>query len=619
MPYIFKNTITFRRSINRTQIKRQAKQSIIFIEVSKGWELKFYSANNTFLGQLFSTIQEPLLNSVEFKNDLRGCADAQIQLVDLPSFPIPTYSKVVIRYNGVNLYSGYLWKPTLQGTSKNELYKFSFFGLRKKYENFKIFLKKYQITSITTSGASVTYNLSSTITETLALNQKISVSKTINESNIGYYDIDSFTTNSVTITNPTGINQGTIAGALRFLPIEWSINSLVSEAFSQLVSTYANNFGINFNPLKIESSIGFTTGGARDHEGTTIQKAIESIEKMCRGFYAMGVDGDGDFFFKKIDNSVIDKFLVGYQINDQEINTNYDNIKNIINVNRKKGKAETGNGWIVAASTFDETSIAKYGRSEKNITIPDFINDNVATIIANNELTNSKEPKFFAKIPNIEFIKELPIGVYSIVTEYNTFTEIIDEMDNIISWVNIDSIGLIAQNVFLVTGSKSFRLTCDIVDNTKSIIRTFPEPLVIFGKKKIKIWIRGSRLGNLLNIELSDGINSYNENINIDVLNNFFLWEWDISTLPISEIQSIKFTVQNIAFDGIEIYIDEISIDVYKAKHFDFPFKQASYKIEAHSQTVDLELGFQADKLSDFLANIQSSISSNELLLKNGD
>lgn len=595
----------------RTRIFRKSFGVLDFVDESldeNDFKISFYTRTGILLGYIFTGIKETILININFTIDLRGCASGYIELSELPIFEIPTYSEVIIQHKGINIYNGYVYKPMKQGSTKNQTFKIEFFGLRKKYETIPISLNYVSINSISMSGSTATYSVSSI--SGVILGSKIAVRNCQSKANDGYFVVTAILSSTlIQATNPNGINQGTIGGSLAYLPLEWSQNVLVSEAFSQICRAYGLQFGIKYDPLLVEESTGLTVGGMRDHDGLTIQKAFELLEKLARGRYALGVNENGYYFFKRIETDVIKKFIVGYDLNNQAVNTNYDNIKNIINVNRSKGKGETGVGWITAASAFDSTSIAKYGSSTKDITIPEYIDDDTAQKIANAELENSKDPKDFAKLEGLKYDGLLEIGNYGVVSPFGDYAIVIDEMDSISGWTPV-SISISASSSILVTGANS--VFCNVLNNSY-ITKTYN--VDTRGKKFIKFWLRSSLAGQFIELEIiSTEPNSYTIDIPVQVINDWFLVEIDISAYPFHGIDSLYFNFTHIG--NALVYIDEISIVKYDALHTNLSYKQAVYDLRAHDRIVNLELGLQQDGLSEYLANIQNQIDTNNLTSK---
>ena len=610
MPFGFKSN---RRRIQRKSFSVTDYENFSFFE--DDFRIAFYTRSGVLLGYLFTGIKETIIINMTFVNDLRGCASGTIELSTLPTFPIPTYCQVLISYQGSNIYNGYAWKPTTQETTKNESYKIQFFGLRKKYETTPINLEYYPIQSITVSSPNVTYNFSGVDLTGLLVGQKIAARNCQDGVNNGYYSIASIGVNSVTVNNAAGIAQATILGSAAFLPWEWSTNVLVSEAFSQICQAYGGGLGIEFSPLLVEESTGLTVGGMRDHEGMTIQKALELLEKLARGRYAMGVNADGFYFFKAIESEPIKKFILGYDVNKQAVNTNYDNIKNVINVNRAKGKGETGGGWITAASSFDNTSVAKWGSSTKNITVPEFVDDSTAQTIADSELEYLKDPKQYAKVENLKFDGLLEIGNYGVVSPFGDYTTVIDEMDSISGWITIDSSAFTESNI-LISGARSIRYAVDAIGigSTGSAYKSYT--IDTRNKKALKFWVQTNKSVNIQVL-----LNGYLALVDVDILNDWTLVEIDISNYadyPFIKLTQIYFTFTTTGAGAFNhnIYIDEITLVSYDAIHTDLPYKQATYDLKAHERTVTLELGLQQDSLSEYLANLQNTIETNNLLLK---
>jgi len=622
MPFVNYQVMPFGWRANRRRILRKSFSAVDYNDFAfddNDFKIAFYTRSGVLLGYLFTGIKDPIIVNMVFTNDLRGCASGYIELSELPQFPIPTYCEVVISFQGDNLYNGYAWKPTTQETTRNQIYKIEFFGLRKKYESIPINLEYTSIGSITQTLTTSRVNFNAPLPAGAVIGAKIANRNCENEANNGYYTITAINSGAapyfafpswVQYTNAAGVTQATAVGSAAFLPLEWSTNVLVSEAFSQICTAYGSGLGIEYSAGLIEESTGLSVGGMRDHDGLTIQKAFELLEKLARGQYAMGVNEDGYYFFKAIETDPLRKFIMGYDVNKQAVTTNYDNIKNTINVNRAKGKGEPGNGWITAASSFDSTSIAKWGSATKDITVPDFIDDATAQIIADSELENLKDPKQHAKVESIKFDGLLEIGNYGIVSPFGEYTTIVDEMDSITDWVVNSFVGFSADSTVLVTGAASIYMNRAVPPGNAYKLYNIDAR----GKKFLKFWMYAINLGTYTRVKINNNA-SYQIDVTVETINDWFLVEWDISSYPFDTITRIDFTY----FDVTEVrrvHIDEISLVSYTAIHTDLPYKQATYNLKAHDRTVTLELGLQQDSLSEYLANVSNAIETNNLLLK---
>lgn len=108
---------------------------------SGGATIDVSSSNGDFLGKIRTDIQYPIVNSMEFTDDVNGSADFVMRLSKLPEFEILPMSMVTIRIadTDFNWYRGMLTVPDRQSTKSDTLYEFKGFGLRRYLETLRAF------------------------------------------------------------------------------------------------------------------------------------------------------------------------------------------------------------------------------------------------------------------------------------------------------------------------------------------------------------------------------------------------------------------------------------------------------------------------------------------------
>lgn len=623
MPFVDTPITPRRIGLLRQRIRREAGEITIFepspdpVPTYLQPSITISTLGGALLGDIPTGIQNTILNSIEYVNSERGSDEAVLILNNLPAFPISAYSTISISVDGVADYTGYLWKPNDPGNQKNRTFKYEFFGLRKKYEKVPIeTTQNFTISSITQSGSTSRYNVTTT-TAGIGTNQMAATRNCTDDLNNGYRLITAVGVNWFEVTNAVGVAQAGAAGDIRVLPAEWSSSNLISLLFTQLVTTYGTGLGIGYVPAKIEDSTGSNTLGYVDFNGSTLQDAIEMLEKMTVGSYTMGVDRAGDYFFKAVPSAVQGNINVGYDAHDFTLTRNFEKIINVVDVRRAKGHSEGGNGWITASIGSDATSIAKYGRrnpSEATITIPEYFSDEVADLIRDNTLASFKDPKYHCTIKKLKFDRVFNTGFYRFSSYPDTYSTVFNELDSLTGWTVGANISATISTSTLVTGAGCFKLDLTSSSNGQSVTKSGLS-YSIRGKKRLMFWVRGTVAGQFLEVSFTDGTNTTSANVYISTPNEFYYFTLDISDSLIETITSLSFNISGVT-SSQTIYIDEISIEQFASLQIVMPFKKVKTYLRSHEFVQDLELGLQYDKLSEYMQGLQTQVSSHNIFLK---
>lgn len=606
------------RTLNKKVPYKFFDDSSLSVISTTGIEVNFYSKNDVLLFRIPANTKETLLNSVEFTHDFKGSADLVLKLLDNTPYPLIYGSKIKIKIGGKTFYTGYLFKPQSEFNAKKGLFEYKFFGLRKRYEGQEIVLPTYNITSITKSGDDVYYYSSTPIPSSVITNQRIGVRRTDNKANNGYYLIQQRGTNWVKITNHFGVDQTTAGGDFNILPYVWSNPAPISEVFKALAQMAASSFSIGYNAAKIEYSTGHLTSGMVDFDGMDYEKAIESLEKMSLNFATMGVDNEGEFFFKLTPEEPVTVLNTGYEINDPGLSLNYNNLANIITGERTKERGATGNGFEVAAVAEPledvNLSIAKYGKYTKRVKVPGYLSDAVIQQIVNSDLQANKEPRFSSKIENVKFDRFWSLGDYAICPLPDVYTDIVSECDSLTNWTHDTNVTLAVNTNVMISGNGSLQINGTPLSSSESFELSVDYDLT--GKTTLEMWMQSNRSGDYLTVSITDGVTTENYPLSITTINQFFRVVIDIKNSALNKLTEIKFTFGTLT-QNLLMYFDEIAIKRFTAKHQRLPFKKAIYKLSAHKGSVNLEFGLEGEKLSEFLAAIQTQTEYNNIASRN--
>ena len=627
MPFVTKYTTTFgigqfgARANTRPypySVFEETQQDVISNDVI---DIDFYTKNDIPLFSLAANVKDTILSNAKFTNDFRGCAECEINLNSPPLVDIQYGAKVKIRVGRLYFYTGYLFKPQSEFNSKRNLFNYKFFGMRQRYAKQKINLKKYNITSITKSGDQVTYNFSDIVPSDTFINQRIGVRRCDNANNNGYFLITNISSNSVTVTSFFGVAQGSAGGDVIILPASCSNTANLSEVFKDVAKQAVIDFPeLAYNPTKIEFSTGKLTAGFLDIDGVDYDKIFETLEILSGNQYYMGIDQEGEFFFKKIPVGVLGVLNTGYDMVDPGLTLNYNNIANLITGERTKARGTSGNGFDVIGTAEPESdallSQAKYGVYAKRVQLPAYLSDGSIQAVIDNVLAINKEPRNSAKISNLKFDKFYQVGNYSICPLPDFYNTVVNECESLSGWTSGANVNLSVNTDILITGNGSLEISVSDLSNGEESRLTLANPFDLTGKQTISFWIFSSKYGDFITLELSDGVNYYDYPVNVTTVNQFFLVTIDISDIELNEITEIAFKFDNLT-DATLFYLDKIDIRKFGAIHTTVPLKKATYDLQAHNSNIDLEFGDEGESLSEYLQGIQATIETQKLAAVN--
>ena len=627
MPFVTKYTTTFgigqfgARANTRPypySVFEETQQDVISNDVI---DIDFYTKNDIPLFSLAANVKDTILSNAKFTNDFRGCAECEINLNSPPLVDIQYGAKVKIRVGRLYFYTGYLFKPQSEFNSKRNLFNYKFFGMRQRYAKQKINLKKYNISSITKSGDQVTYNFSDIVPSDTFINQRIGVRRCDNANNNGYFLITNISSNSVTVTSFFGVAQGSAGGDVIILPASCSNTANLSEVFKDVAKQAVIDFPeLAYNPTKIEFSTGKLTAGFFDINGVDYDKIFETLEILSGNQYYMGIDQEGEFFFKKIPTGVLEVLNTGYDMVDPGLTLNYNNIANLITGERTKARGTSGNGFDVIGTAEPESdallSQAKYGVYAKRVQLPAYLSDGSIQAVIDNVLAINKEPRNSAKIPNLKFDRFYGIGGYSICPLPDFYNTVVNECESLSGWTSGANVNLSVNTDILITGNGSLEISVSDLSNGEESRLTLASPFDLTGKQTISFWIFSSKYGNFITLELSDGVNYYDYPVNVTTVNQFFLVTIDISDIELNEITEVAFKFNSIV-DATLFYLDKIDIRKFGAIHTTVPLKKATYDLQAHNSNIDLEFGDEGESLSEYLQGIQATIETQKLAAVN--
>ena len=116
----------------------------------------------------------------------------------------------------------------------------------------------------------------------------------------------------MTVTSFFGVAQGSAGGDVIILPASCSNTANLSEVFKDVAKQAVIDFPeLAYNPTKIEFSTGKLTAGFFDINGVDYDKIFETLEILSGNQYYMGIDQEGELFFKKIPTGILEVVNTG--------------------------------------------------------------------------------------------------------------------------------------------------------------------------------------------------------------------------------------------------------------------------------------------------------------------
>lgn len=582
--------------------------------------LDFRTISGTLLGSIPLGIQNTKFRNLEFEVDDFGSKSIRFELNSLPDFPMERFTVIRIRVDGIDTFGGYVFKYPRQGSSYKQKLEYQGLGFRERLKKVSIrpTLDKhfYTIQSITKAGLNVEIKLNTAVHPSINPGAVFYIKTALNSRNNGKYTVISIMGDTLIALRPDGIGQEIAQGTVTILPSQWTnATTPVSDILKQIVLEYLPQVkGIIASTGGITTSSSVPLGGGIDLEGITIEKAFDFIRNMLGGQWDLVVEPDGRITLNPKTTAIIEKIFSSYDGQIFDFEENLDNIVNIVEVNRKKEKAEDGTTpmTLVALKT-NPTSVAKYGPMESSIDVPAYFTEEIGDSLAEAEINAKSEPKEegSAKKGKWKFWK---FGNYSIVTEEGYYKEILNEMDSLTGFTVPPEVTASISTAIFITGAGSLKLAFGSSAHEKEVKYALDKR--VSGLKSFYLYIYGNKVGTYLRFGI--GKDSFKEHLfklTINQTTNPSLIEIPVSHLPIDHIKEFGVIFDN-PQDGTEIYIDEVAIKSYTSLHKTQPLKLVKYKYTPFNKYCELTFGVNSSKQENWLAALNAKIESQSMAMK---
>ena len=371
---------------------------------------------------------------------------------------------------------------------------------------------------------------------------------------------------------------------------------------------------INLNYAKINTTTGVILVNKLNFAKYKLDKIFDTLASMAQ--HSWGVDGDGDVYFipaPKPTDKPVKTLFVGYDIQNFKPKFNIKDVRNTIVVQRKQGAGAGGAGWVVGGIYSDTSSIAKYKKREYNFQVPGFFEQEEIELIGKSILNEKKEPKFSGsadgyKIKNgFDFLE---FGLYRFINKFNDYPIIFSDVDDASFWIKTGAGDLTTtnENNIMVIGSNSVKL---------SYVNGLNDELIYSNGSfkgsinKIRIFVRSTKIGQLITLGVGK-TTAFEQFVKIDfpIQNIFYNFEWDVSGLPITEINKIGIRIDDIdILTPTNIYIDKIEFQITGHKYYKMPLTKSTYMFSSNKVSARIEFGTLPPKMENFLKNLFSTAS----------
>lgn len=582
--------------------------------------LDFRTVSGTLLGSIPLGIQNTKFRNLEFEVDEFGSKSIKFELNSLPNFPLERFTVIRIRIDGIDTFGGYVFKYPRQGSSQNQKLEFQGLGFRERLKKVTIrpTIDKhfYTIQSITKAGLNVEVKLNTDVHPTINPGDIFYIKSALNSRNNGKYTVTSIMGDTLIALRPDGLDQPIAQGTVTVLPSQWTTATTpVSEVLKQIILEYLPQVkGIIASTGGITSTPTVPLGGGIDLEGISIEKAFDFIRSMLGGQWNLVVEPDGRITLNPKSTSIIDKIFSSYDGQIFDFEENLDNIVNIVEVNRKKEKAEDGSTpMTLGALRTNETSIAKYGPMEEPIDVPAYFTDEICDKLAIAKLNSRSEPKEEGSAKKGKW-KYWKVGNYSIVTEEGYYKEILNEMDSLDGFTIPSEVNGSISSAIFITGAGSLKLAFGNSAHEKEVKYSLNKRVTSL--RTIFLYVYANKVGTYFKFGI--GKDSFKENlfpITINQTTNPELIALPVSNLPIDQINEFGFLFEN-PQDGSEVYIDEVAIESYTSLHKTQPLKLIKYKYYPFNKYCELTFGVNTSKQENWLAALNAKIESQSMAMK---
>lgn len=399
-------------------------------------------------------------------------------------------------------------------------------------------------------------------------------------------------------------------------PTTYTAAMLISAVVDDIVQNWISPYcPISYNASKIDVSTGSVLANNIELGKYKLPMVLDTLALQAQGtgyYYAWGVDGDGDFYFKKITTTTpVRTYFVGYNAHDFKPKLNFNEIKNVITLTRKE-LIGTGNpGWKVAGVYNAPGSVKKYGRMELTYPIPGYYAIADADILGAALRDNLSEPTYAAQVSGINAWEEINFftpGIYRFIlpkVDDVKFQTVLDDLDD--------------NTVFTISGAGDLAKADDVdqlVWSAGSVRFDFQNAINQVAEMSINAsgYIRGLnfylRATKPMKVRIGAGVtnwNDYTQDFYLPADSNFYELNWDLSVLALESLTKFGIQILSNEVNPESIWIDRLAANLTGHRTYRLKFLRAKFNYSPEKSDVACDFGGIPPSLIEYAAALQRS------------
>jgi len=279
--------------------------------------------------------------------------------------------------------------------------------------------------------------------------------------------------------------------------LEFILQDLISD-------DVANNTPVLYNPALINPPSYTVT--KLELKKKTVRKALQEVLKIANvdyqnEQYRWGVNKEKQFFFEEIGRDVERGFFEGYDYQEPDVKENLKSVVNQIDIYRA---VEDSQDVTFVSRVEDAESQGLYGIRNKDITLSDFVDTTTAERIATAIIERFKDPLIEISAEDLR-TEDNPynIGFFNINNKRFTYTDIINEFENLSDWtVTAPNTTITETQEKVLSGKKSFKIVTTANSSGDQMEYELPEQINF--PTSVSMYFSQSAVGEAFTIELED-------------------------------------------------------------------------------------------------------------------
>lgn len=379
---------------------------------------------------------------------------------------------------------------------------------------------------------------------------------------------------------------------------------------------------VRYNEAKIGPLAGVVIAEELQAQTFTAKKILDWLEKLATTpdyFYRWGVDGEGDFFWKRIDRNFYEKHLhVGYHLQSFSPEQNYEAVKNAVQVHREQADGTGEAGWGVIFTGNDLSSQKKYGLSELIEKVPGWIDLDDAENFGQRLLDTLSEPgdsagaaQYFPRKASDYFEP----GMHRITMPLAEFRTVANDLDadDAEDFVYDEYGGLSVssdtENYVYGNGSVLFEWITAAGEVAEIDLAE------LIGKvQRVSFYARSNRGGVLVSVGVGkDAWNEYETKIAFPNESSFQAIELDLSQYNLRDVRKFGIRVESDSPDGdtpTRVWLDKLEFVLFGNKTYEMELTEEVYSFQPEGIECKTKWGTPSFYLSDYVSGLRELVET---------